>query len=217
MKKLPIFAVVASSTIAVTVAKADDLKSDLESRAIWHGDMEGARHTLQEIKSREAAGDYRRDAVALGYTTEAEIAEFSRIEAQEARKACARVGVRAAPPAAPEVKAPPTAAAAARSPVAVVKMVPSASVVSAITGNRWNGDTLIVSGTLTNTNAVPVRVANLSTAGFDKDQKVVIAGSDYTIIHNDLTPGETVDFKAALKDGAKQIRFVKVTPNVAKQ
>jgi uncharacterized surface anchored protein len=96
-------------------------------------------------------------------------------------------------------------------------MMPSASVVSAITDNRWSGDALIVSGTLTNTNAVPVRIANLSTAGFDKDQKMVVAGSDYTIIYNDLAPGETVNFKVALKDGAKQIRFVKVTPDVARQ
>lgn len=49
------------------------------------------------------------------------------------------------------------------------------------------------------------------TIGFDQDQKVVVGGSDYTIVHNDLTPGETVNFKIALKDTAKQVKYVKVT------
>jgi hypothetical protein len=97
------------------------------------------------------------------------------------------------------------------------EMIRPASMVSAITSNRWSGDALIVSGTLKNTNAVPVRIESLSATGFDKNQKRVIEGSDYTILHNDLASGETVNFKVAMKDGTKQIKFVKVTPEVAKQ
>jgi hypothetical protein len=101
--------------------------------------------------------------------------------------------------------------------IPALEMFPSTSVVSAITSNQWSGDALIVLGTLKNTNAVPVRIENLSSAGFDKDQKRVIESSDYTIVHNDLAAGETVNFQVSLKDGTKQIRFVKVTPEVAKQ
>jgi hypothetical protein len=89
--------------------------------------------------------------------------------------------------------------------------------VSAITSNRWSGDTLIVSGTLKNTNAVPVRIENLSATGFDKNRQKVVEGSDYTIVHNDLAPGQTVNFEMALKDATRQIKFVKMTPDVAGQ
>jgi hypothetical protein len=51
------------------------------------------------------------------------------------------------------------------------------------------------------------------TIGFDQDQKVVVGGSDYTIVHNNLAPGEVVNFKVALKDGTKQVKFVKVLPS----
>jgi hypothetical protein len=108
----------------------------------------------------------------------------------------------------------PTVVAAS---IPALEMFPSTSVVSAITSNQWSGDALIVLGTLKNTNAVPVRIENLSAPGFDKNQKRVIEGSDYTIVHNDLAAGETVNFQVSLTDGTKQIRFVKVTPEVAKQ
>ena len=108
----------------------------------------------------------------------------------------------------------PTVVAAS---IPALEMFPSKSVVSAITSNQWSGDALIVLGTLKNTNAVPVRIEKLSAAGFDKDQKSVIEGSDYTIVHHDLAAGETVNFQVSLKDGTKQIRFVKLTPEVAKQ
>jgi hypothetical protein len=97
------------------------------------------------------------------------------------------------------------------------EIIRSTSMVSAITSNRWSGDALIVSGTLKNTNAVSVRIANLSATGFDKDRKKVIEGSDYTIVHNDLAAGETIYFEMALKDARRQIKFVKVTPDVAGQ
>jgi hypothetical protein len=42
---------------------------------------------------------------------------------------------------------------------------------------------------------------------------MVIEGSDFTIVHNDLAPGEVVNFKIALKDGTKQVKFVKVLPS----
>ena len=73
---------------------------------------------------------------------------------------------------------------------------------------------MIVAGTLTNTKAVPVRITKISATGFNKNKKAVIDGSDFTIMHNELAPGETVNFKVALKDNAKQIKFVKVTPYV---
>jgi hypothetical protein len=42
---------------------------------------------------------------------------------------------------------------------------------------------------------------------------MVIGGSDYTIVNNNLAPGEAVNFKVGLKDGAKQVKFVKVMPS----
>jgi hypothetical protein len=118
---------------------------------------------------------------------------------------------------------PTIAAASTPEPTVAAASIPafetfrSTSVVSVITSNQWSSDTLVVLGTLKNTNAVPVRIKSLSAAGFDKDQKSVIEGSDYTIVHNDLAAGETVNFQVSLKDGTKQIRFVKVTPDVAGQ
>jgi hypothetical protein len=102
----------------------------------------------------------------------------------------------------------------------------STKVLVKITSNRWktvtpayNGDTgtdLIVSGTLTNTNAVAVRVTNMSAAGFDTSNRLVVDGqsSSYTIFKNSLAPGESVNFKEELPDGAKTLRFVKVSPSV---
>jgi hypothetical protein len=89
---------------------------------------------------------------------------------------------------------------------------PVTNVVSAITGNRWTTDALIVSGTLTNTSAVAVQIRDIDAVGFNKDQKMVTRGSDFTIFHNDLAPGEVVNFKVALKDDSKQVKFVKVLP-----
>jgi hypothetical protein len=86
-------------------------------------------------------------------------------------------------------------------------------VVSEITSNRWSGDALIVSGTLTNTSAVAVLITGIDAKGFNQDQKMVIEGSDFTIVHDDLAPGEVVNFKIALKDGTKQVKFVKVLPS----
>ena len=96
---------------------------------------------------------------------------------------------------------------------AVIQATPSTNVVSAITGNRWTSDTLIVSGTLTNTSTVVVLITGIDSKGFNQDQKMVVEGSAYTIVHNDLAPGQTVNFKVALKDGEKQVKFVKVTPS----
>jgi hypothetical protein len=124
-----------------------------------------------------------------------------------------RVGYGTSRPAerAPQLYAQPAPPPA---PAPVIDMLPSSSVVSAITSNRWTANALIVSGTLTNTNAVSVRITNISATGFNEDQKAVINGSDYTIMQNDLAPGETVNFKVALKDDTKQVKFVKVAPYV---
>ena len=85
--------------------------------------------------------------------------------------------------------------------------------VSAITGNRWTPDALIVSGTLTNTSSVAVLITGINAKGFNQDQKMVSEGSDFTIVQNDLAPGEVVNFKVALKDGTKQVKFVTVLPS----
>ena len=97
--------------------------------------------------------------------------------------------------------------------VAPVEPLPSTNVVSVVTSNRWSGDVLIVSGTLTNTSTVVVLITGIDAKGFNQDQKLVIEGSDFTIVHNDLAPGQVVNFKVALKDGTKQVRFVKVLPS----
>jgi hypothetical protein len=91
--------------------------------------------------------------------------------------------------------------------------VPSTHVVPAITANRWTPNALIVSGTLTNSSAIAVQITGMDAKGFDEHQKLVTRGSDYTIVHNELAPGETVNFKVALKDDAKQVKFVLVLPS----
>jgi hypothetical protein len=40
----------------------------------------------------------------------------------------------------------------------------------------------------------------------------VIRGSDFTSVRKDLAPGEVVNFKIKLKDGAKQVKLAKVLP-----
>jgi hypothetical protein len=67
-----------------------------------------------------------------------------------------------------------------------------------ITGNRWESDNLIVSGTLSNPNGWPVEFV-----GFDKDQKIVTRNNYYT-----AQPDGT--FQATLSDPKKEIKFVKV-------
>jgi hypothetical protein len=113
--------------------------------------------------------------------------------------------------AAPQLYARPAVTNAA---VSSMEMLPPKNVVSVINSNRWTASALIVTGSLTNTNAVPVRITKISATGFNKNKKAVIDGSDFTIVHDELAPGETVNFKVALKDDAKQVRFVKVTPYV---
>jgi hypothetical protein len=82
-----------------------------------------------------------------------------------------------------------------------------------ITGNRWTSDSLIVSCTLTNTSTVPVKITGIDANGFDQDKNVVARGSDYTILHSDLPPGETVSFKVLLEDTKKRVKFVEVLPS----
>jgi hypothetical protein len=65
----------------------------------------------------------------------------------------------------------------------------------------------------TSTSAVAVLITGIDAKGFNQDQKMVIEGSDFTIVHNDLAPGEVVNFKLALRDGTKQVKFVKVLPS----
>lgn len=107
----------------------------------------------------------------------------------------------------------PEAPVAQPAPASVAETLPVTNVVSAVTGNHWTTDALIVAGTLTNTSTVPVLITGIDAKGFNQDQKFVARGSDFTVLHNDLAPGEVVNFKVALKDGAKQVKFVKLEPS----
>jgi hypothetical protein len=117
-----------------------------------------------------------------------------------------------APPAT-TTEAPAAASTPTEAPAAASTIVPPlTNVVSAITGNRWTPDALIVSGTLTNTSRAAVLITGINAKGFNQDQKMVSEGSDFTIARNNLAPGEVVNFKVALRDGTKQVKFVKVVP-----
>jgi hypothetical protein len=96
---------------------------------------------------------------------------------------------------------------------------PATKLVVAFTGNRWTTDKrLIATGTLTNTNLMPVTITRIIATGFDKQQNVVAGGpgaqeeADYTIGDPEIGPGATAIFKVALSDPKKAIRFVKATP-----
>jgi hypothetical protein len=96
---------------------------------------------------------------------------------------------------------------------------PATKLVVAFTGNRWTTDKLLIAtGTLTNTNSMPVTITRIIATGFDKQQNVVAGGpgspeqADYTIGDAEISPGATAIFKVALSDPKKAIRFVKATP-----
>jgi hypothetical protein len=98
---------------------------------------------------------------------------------------------------------------------------PATKLVVHLTDNHWTADgVLIVTGTLTNTNAVPVTVTKIIAAGFDK-QRNVVAGdpvssqeASYAIEDAEIAAGAAVDFEVDLSDTKKVIRFVKTTPYV---
>jgi hypothetical protein len=98
-------------------------------------------------------------------------------------------------------------------PAPAVDALAASNVVSSITKNRWTAESLIVSGTLTNTSTVAVLITGIDAKGYDQDQKMVTRGSDFTIVRKDLAPGDVVNFKVALKDDAKQVKFVRVMPS----
>jgi hypothetical protein len=60
---------------------------------------------------------------------------------------------------------------------------------------------------------VAIQITGIDASGFDDHQKMVTRGSDYSIIHDDLAPGEVVNFKVALKDDGKHVRSLKVDPS----
>jgi hypothetical protein len=116
-------------------------------------------------------------------------------------------------PTAKAMTTPIAEATVSAAPTPTPCLITPTNVISAITGNRWTADALIVSGTMTNTSTVAVLITGIDAKGFNQDQKMVITGSDFTIVHNDLAPGEVVNFKVALKDNAKLVKFVKVLPS----
>ncbi len=90
------------------------------------------------------------------------------------------------------------------------------------TNNRWTAEkVLIATGTLTNTNTVPVTVTRIIATGFDKQQNVVAGGAgfpqeaSYSIGDTEINAGATVIFKVALSDPKKAIRFVRARPLIA--
>jgi hypothetical protein len=99
---------------------------------------------------------------------------------------------------------------------------PATKLVVQLTNNHWTDDkVLIVTGTLTNTTAVPVKITQIIATGFDQ-QRNVVAGSpvssqaaSYTIGNAEIAAGAAVDFEVALSDAEKVIRFVKTTLCVA--
>ena len=211
MQKLTIFAILAACVIAESSMQAQSHSAgELKSTAEIAGRSIAARWPKgKDLYSAATEFEFDQMAVASGYTSREEITAFSAYLFMEVYRDLIARGL--VEPLDKKVVQQMTAR------TAVVEEIPSTSVTCAITNNSWSGGALIVSGTLTNTNAVPVTIAKISTTGFDKKRKPVIAGSDYTMVHNDLAPGETVNFKVALKDGTKKIRFVKVTPNVVRQ
>ena len=188
---------VAGLTMAVVTSQADDTETTVTTSS------DGKSRTAISADYTHGWGKYSLDKSTLPYNQEAPAATPSQNSVVSPNS---RPAERA-----PQLDARPASTPA---PVSVIEMLPPKSVVSAINSNRWTGTALIVAGTLTNTNAVPVRITKISATGFNKNKKAVIDGSDFTIMHNELAPGETVNFKVALKDDAKQVKFVKVTPYV---
>ena len=189
---------VAGLTMTVAISLADDPETTVTPSSDGK-----SRTAISGGYTPHAWGKYSLDKSTLLYNQEAPAATPS-------QNSVVSPNSRPAEPA-PQLYAPPAATPA---PVSSMEMLPPKNVVSAINSNRWTANALIVTGTLTNTNAVPVRITKISATGFNKNKKAVIEGSDFTIMHNEIAPGETVNFKVALKDDAKQVKFVKVTPYV---
>ena len=188
---------VAGLTMTVAISQADDPQTTVTTSS------DGKSRTATSADYTHGWGKYSLDMLSPPYNQEAPAATPS-------QNSVVSPNSRPAEPA-PQLYAPPAPTPA---PVSVIEMLPPKNVVSAINSNRWTANALIVTGTLTNPNAVPVRITKITTTGFNKNKKAVIEGSDFTIMHNELAPGETVNFKVALKDDAKQVKFVKVTPYV---
>jgi hypothetical protein len=182
-------AILAAGMFAASMAQANQLQAwaQVDARVAWHSD------------NPQPGSDHQFNWFALGMT----IAEDEKYF-EEAFTAIRQEET-------PDAISVP--AVVSDNNVAPVEPLPSTNVVSVITSNRWSGDALIVSGTLTNTSTVVVLITGIDAKGFNQDQKMVIEGSDFTIVHNDLAPGQVVNFKVALKDGTKQVRFVKVLPS----
>jgi hypothetical protein len=167
--------------------------------------------TIVEKRERCTDAQFRQmakfQAIRLGFSSEEEIQAFTRgaiLETNRIRPILENTGRSESPaPVTSPVKQAPVE-------TAPVIELPPTNVISAITGNRWTPDALIVSGTLTNTSTVAVEITGIDAKGFNQDQKMVIGSSDFTIVHNNLAPGEVVNFKVALKDNAKLVKFVKV-------
>jgi hypothetical protein len=99
---------------------------------------------------------------------------------------------------------------------------PATKLVVHLTDNHWTADrVLIVTGTLTNTNQVPVTVTKIMATGFDKQRNVIAVDpaspqeANYAIEDAEIAAGAAVDFEVDLNDAKKAIRFVKTTPYVA--
>jgi hypothetical protein len=210
VKRLLIFAAVVGLTTTAHTAHADSLSENAKS---W-GDIIGSNSDYHpDLDDRDTQLYIKSKAVSSGYLDKTDLDRYVLIATEEAKKA--RRALQTAPAVNPDVKylvSTSTELVAAIIPVPAPETLPRTNVVSAITANRSTLDALIISGTLTNTGTVPVSITAIDASGFNKDQKMVTRGSDFTIFHNDLAPGEVVNFKVALKDDSKQVKFVKVLP-----
>jgi hypothetical protein len=210
VKRLLIFAAVVG-LITTGFTNGDSLSDAAKS---W-GDIIGSDPDFHpDLDDPETQLYIKSKAVSSGYLDKTDLDRYVLIATDEAKKA--RRALQTAPTVNPDVKYLVTTtpeAVIATTLVPVAETLPMTNVLPAITSNRWSGDALIVSGTLTNASTVPVLIKGIDAKGFDQNQKMIARGSDFTVVHNDLAPGEVVNFKVALKDGTKQVKFVEVLPS----
>jgi hypothetical protein len=85
----------------------------------------------------------------------------------------------------------------------------STSVTSRITSNGWKSDTLIIHGTLTNTDSNSITLATPALVGYDARNQEVNAGK-INLANPELKGGQTEAFTAEISDPRKAIKFTKL-------
>ena len=85
----------------------------------------------------------------------------------------------------------------------------STSITSKITSNEWKIDTLVVHGTLTNTNSGSVNLITPALVGYDANRQEVNAGK-IILANPELNAGQTEAFTAEISDPRKALKFTKL-------